>query len=317
MRAEGAVERYNSRAPGHHGAGGSVSPGVGLHMGEHRLILPSGRGLCYAELGAPDGFPVLYCHGFPGSRLEAEFADRGAASLGARLIAADRPGMGQSDPSPGRTILAWADDVRALADHLQLDRFSVLGVSAGAPYALACGFGLAPRIRSIAIVSGLGPPLALSEASPASSSRLGLRLVARFPLAATVFSYALGWIARHASPLMLGLLSAKASRLDRRALKVRSFRSILAASLREAFRNGPAGPATDLRLLSESWGFALGEIHLPVHLWHGAADRVVSSAVGRFLERSLPECRATYVPGHGHYSLVHDYAKDILSHLVT
>ena len=42
-------------------------------MRDHRLTLPDGRVLCYAELGAPDGRPVLYCHGFPGSRLEAVF----------------------------------------------------------------------------------------------------------------------------------------------------------------------------------------------------------------------------------------------------
>lgn len=285
-------------------------------MREHRLTLGLRRRLCYAEFGASEGLPVFYCHGFPGSRLEAAFADRVAASLGARLIAADRPGMGQSDGCPRRSILGWADDVRALADHLQLDRFSVLGVSAGAPYALACAYGLPERTRSIAVVSGLGPAQAIGEASLASISGIGLRLVARWPWAATVFSCALGPIARHATPLLLGLMRARASRLDRRILKARRFRSILAASLREAFRNGPRGPATDLRLLSASWDFEPGAVQAPVRLWHGSADRVVPISVGRFLERTLPDCRATYVQGHGHYSLVHDYAEDILSHLV-
>lgn len=286
-------------------------------MRENRLMLGAGRGLSYAELGAIDGIPVFYCHGFPGSRLEAAFADRMAASLGVRLIAADRPGIGRSDPDPGRSIAGWAGDVGALADHLGLGGFSVLGVSGGAPYALACGYGLPDRIRSIAIVSGLGPPESLGEASPASTSGLGLRLTARLPWAAPAFSYPLGWAARHASPLLLALLRAKSSRLDRRILKSGEFRSILAASLREAFREGPRGAIDDLRLLSASWGFALGDIHVPVSLWHGSDDRVVPISMGRFLEHALPECRATYVQGHGHYSLVHDYAQQILSGLAT
>jgi pimeloyl-ACP methyl ester carboxylesterase len=85
---------------------------------DRRLTLPGGRGLCYAEFGASNGIPVVYCHGFPGSRLEAAFADRIASTLGARLIAVDRPGMGMSDYRAERTILGWADDVLFLVDHL-------------------------------------------------------------------------------------------------------------------------------------------------------------------------------------------------------
>ena len=34
------------------------------------LILPDGRKLAYAEFGNPDGYPVLYFHSSPGSRIE-------------------------------------------------------------------------------------------------------------------------------------------------------------------------------------------------------------------------------------------------------
>ena len=37
-------------------------------------------------------------------------------------------------------------------------RFSVVGVSAGAPYALACGWALGERLVGLAAVSPLGPP---------------------------------------------------------------------------------------------------------------------------------------------------------------
>jgi pimeloyl-ACP methyl ester carboxylesterase len=285
-------------------------------MRDYRLTLPSGRSLSYAEFGASTGVPVIYCHGFPGSRLEAAIADHVASSRGARLIAADRPGFGTSDYCPGRTIPGWADDVRDLANHLELDEFSMLGVSGGAPYALACASRLPRRIRSTAIVSGLGPPESVNDTPPASTSGLGLRLTARLPWAASFLAWALGVMARHASPLLLATLSAKASQLDQRTLNDAEFRSILAASMREAFRNGSRGAAADLRLLSASWGFDLDRLRVPVRIWHGEQDRVVPMAMGRYLERALPTCQATYLEEHGHYSLIHDCADQILSDLL-
>jgi pimeloyl-ACP methyl ester carboxylesterase len=285
-------------------------------MKDRRLTLPGGRGLSYAEFGASKGVPVVYCHGFPGSRLEAAFADRVACSLGARLIAVDRPGIGMSDYCTGRTILGWADDVRSLVDHLELGQFSVLGVSGGAPYALACAFKLPQRVRSIAVVSAVGPPVAVSDASLASTTGLGLRLAAGAPRLAFLFSIILGILARHASPLLLAILSAKASELDRRILRDGEFRTILAASMREAFRNGPGGAAMDLTLLSAPWGFELQELRVPVHIWHGGEDRVVPMSMALFLEQALPDCQASYEQAHGHYSLVHDYAEQILSNVI-
>ena len=285
-------------------------------MNEHRLTLPDGRALSYAEFGAPDGAAVLYCHGFPGSRLEAAFAHGIAASLGARLIAADRPGMGGSDASPGRSVLDWPDDVHVLFEHLGLETFSVLGVSGGTPYALACAYRLAARVRASAVVSGVAPPDALAATSPASAAGIGLRLARRFPWARAPVCGLLGLAARHASPMLMTLVGAKACARDRRVLAIADFRQTLATSLREAFTNGAAGAITEIRLLCEPWGFDLGDVRVPVRLWHGEDDRVVPPAMGAYLERALRDCRATYVPEHGHYSLVHDYAEPILSCLV-
>ena len=86
--------------------------------------------------------------------------------------------------------------------------------------------------------------------------------------------------------------------------------------MREAFRNGPRGVATDLTLLSLAWHFELRELQAPVHVWHGGRDRVVPMSMGLSLEQALPDCQATYEREHGHYSLVHDYAEQILSQLI-
>ena len=75
------------------------------------LTLSDGRQVGYAEWGDPAGMPVVYCHGFPGSRLEARLADSPAKALGIRLIAPDRPGFGISSPNPTLTLPTWPIDL--------------------------------------------------------------------------------------------------------------------------------------------------------------------------------------------------------------
>ena len=71
------------------------------------LRLGDSRTLGYAQYGRPDGQPLFYFHGHPGSRLEARFAHEAAARAGLRVIALDRPGYGLSDSQPGRAITGW------------------------------------------------------------------------------------------------------------------------------------------------------------------------------------------------------------------
>ena len=38
-----------------------------------------------------------------------------------------------------------------------------------------------------------------------------------------------------------------------------------------------------------------------MRLWHGDADGVVPVAMGRYLAAAIPDCRAEFIPGGGHY----------------
>ncbi|RHZ52341.1 hypothetical protein CDV55_103428 [Aspergillus turcosus] len=123
------------------------------------LPLPDGRKLGYAQYGSLTGRPIFYLHGLPGSRLEAAGFDELGQELGARVIGVDRPGIGWSSPHPGRRLLDHPKDIDHLAKHLELDEYSVLGISAGGPYALACAAALPhERLKCVSIVCGLGPP---------------------------------------------------------------------------------------------------------------------------------------------------------------
>lgn len=123
----------------------------------------------YAEYGAPDCSLVLFFHGAPGSRHVHANMKNIAAQRSIRLIAAERPGYGLSDPQPGRTLLDWPEDIAALADALGLERFATLGFSMGCPYALACASRFPHRVTKMALVGALAPldaPGVMEDMSP-------------------------------------------------------------------------------------------------------------------------------------------------------
>ena len=106
------------------------------------------------ELGDPDGFPVVFHNGTPCSRLLPEWWDAPARERGLRLISIDRAGYGNAPAEPDRSLRSVAESTAALMDELGVDRFAVIGVSGGGPYALACGAFLPERV--VAVISGAG-----------------------------------------------------------------------------------------------------------------------------------------------------------------
>src|SRR5882724_3594511 len=121
-----------------------------------QLRLATGRRLAYDEHGAADGTPIFYFHGSPSTEWSL-FASEALRKLKVRIIVPDRPGLGGSDFQPGRRISDWPADVIALADHLALARFAVVGYSGGGPYAAVCALKIPKRLTHVGIVSGTGP----------------------------------------------------------------------------------------------------------------------------------------------------------------
>src|SRR2546429_8369047 len=106
-----------------------------MHPQNDKVIsLIDGRTLGYAEYGDPNGKPVFFFHGLPGSRRQRHPDDSIAIELGARIIAIDRPGYGLSDFQQGRKLLDWPDDVAPPAHSLKIHQIAAIGVSVGGAY---------------------------------------------------------------------------------------------------------------------------------------------------------------------------------------
>ena len=262
---------------------------------QNNIILSDGRKLGFAEFGERQGKPVFYFHGFPGSRLEAKIAETMAKDSRVRFIGIDRPGFGLSDFKPKR----------ALADSLGIDRFSILGVSGGGPYAAACAHQIPDRLISVGIVCGMGPVdvPGLMRDMPWMNCQ-GLRLAGHFPKTVTALYSFASFFFRNYPERILSILSGKVAYPDKSALKNIELKQVLSRSFREAFHGSLLWPATDVVLYSRPWGFSLSDIQINVYLWHGEMDTIVPPAMGHYLANTIPNCRATFYADEGHFSII-------------
>jgi len=240
-----------------------------------------------------------------------------AKSKGLRVIAPDRPGYGLSDFKPRRSIPDWASDVSELAGRLGLEKFAVLGVSGGGPYAAACAGQLPDRLTAAGMVCSVAP----LEAPDATKGMVGLTRWLLF------FARHAPWLAQKlAGTFLMAIwgkgeqpippqIEARLSETDQRALSNPDLRQMLTDSSIEALRRGVAGAAWDGLLYSRPWGFRLQEIRARVHLWQGERDVIVPAAMGHYLARMIPHCEAKFYPEDGHFSLAFSRMEEIVEAL--
>ena len=282
------------------------------------VTLPDGRRLGYAEWGDPAGWPMLFFHGTPSSRLGLEWSEDAAISHGARVLSLDRPGHGLSDPAPRRTLLDWSRDVAGFANQLALSSFAVSGWSGGGPYVLACAYAIPERLTAAAVLSGCGPlQTRASRRGSSDLDRTMLALSTRAPLAARVMLKPAVVAARRTPKLAVKSIEQELSARD-----IETFRRLnpdprpAMDIFLEAFRSGTAGVIDDYRVLASPWGFAPEQIEVPVHFWHGDEDKMAAITEARAIAERMPAATFNVVPGAGHLLLM-DHIDEILAALAS
>jgi len=264
------------------------------------------RQLAWAEWGPADGAPVLFS---PGAATSGSlgFATSALERLGVRLIAVDRPGLGRSDPSPNRTLLDGAQDLRALAAALSLDRPAIVGFSQGAPLALACA--AAGAASAVAVVSGTDELAALRGTLPPPVQQQIALAESDPPALEAMF--------RGMTPAMLDEMLAGSPEVDLAVYREPTFAAALAAAAHEGFAQGPNGFARDALLAMSRWPFDPAQIRVPVHLWYGAVDASPfhSPDHGASLARRIPGAARTVIEGSAG-AILWTHGAEILAALV-
>ncbi|KAJ5167914.1 uncharacterized protein N7482_003508 [Penicillium canariense] len=285
------------------------------------MRLPDGRTLGFAEHGRANDHPLIFMHGYPASRLETLGVDDTARRHKLRIITPDRNGYGLTTFDPTRRILDWPADVQALARHLGLTSFAVLGASGGSPYALACACRLPPEMLSaVGIMGGAGP----WEAGAQHMSwpyRLSAFTAQHWPSAYGGVLRLLLWMLRRALSTPSGI-----QRIDKALNRhigdlgstqsAAELRDTIALQLFEAFRQGTPPAVHDARLLTSSWGIKFEDItYERVRIWHGTKDANAPVQMMRYMAERLPHCDLKEFPEATHFTL-HRYFEQILSELV-
>lgn len=273
--------------------------------------LPDGRRISYAIYGAADGHPVLALHGAPACRLMFAFADDHARRAGLKLIAPDRPGYADTTADDRRpTLAARALWLIAFADAMQLDRFALLGISGGAPYAVAIAAALGDRLAGLALVSPMGPAADYAASAEGRSNpipflhrrfflHLGQRQWLTRPGAAL-----LSRIARRSARSVMTRSALLAGAADAAILRKPEVVAGLAQMTAEAFRNGGHGGASDLFVYGQPWDVDYAAIRAPCILWQGTKDTIVPLAAARYLAARIPACSYVELPGAGHFWVI-------------
>ncbi|MDB5759679.1 MAG: Proline iminopeptidase [Burkholderia sp.] len=287
-----------------------MRPDLPAAFDEGHLASGDGHLLWYAQYGKPQGTPLLWLHGGPGSA--SSLRHIGLIDLARyRLVLADQRGCGRSLPlgalQRNDTGLLVAD-IDRLRDHLRIDRMVIGGGSWGAtlallyaaqhPASVAALLLRAPFLASKAEIdaffappasgptdewtdfAALAPPSARRELLPWLAQQLavsGQDQCARI---------ALGWSRHERQRESAGGALAPALADDAMIARYRIQAHYL---LHGCFIDEDWLPAAARRLHG-----------LPTAILHGDADRVCPPHNARLLQRCLPASRLRMVGGVGH-----------------
>jgi pimeloyl-ACP methyl ester carboxylesterase len=281
---------------------------------DHRIETRDGRTLQVVEGGAPDGAAVLVHNGTPNSRLLFGPWVALAERQGIRLISYDRPGYGGSTRQAGHSVADCAEDVRAIAAALGIDRLGVWGISGGGPRALACAAllpDLVPAVASLASIAPWGAPGLDFFDGMGEMNVEEVTLLVTDPVAARarceqerLETMALG------ADQLVEYLKTLLSPVDA-ALVTGELADYLVETGLDGLAPGADGWWDDSVALAGPWGFELSSIRIPVLLRQGRQDRFVPFGHGQWLAGQIPGVQAELTDDDGHLTLTEQHLEQV------
>jgi pimeloyl-ACP methyl ester carboxylesterase len=279
-----------------------------------RVELKDGRTLEVHELGEPDGFPIVFHHGTPGS---GTIYDRWATP-GVRVIAYDRAGYGGSTRRPGRAVVDVVADITAVADELGLERFATWGLSGGGPHALACAAVCDERLTAAATLAGVGPWNAdgldwLAGMGEGNRREFDLVLAGEDALRPALERERTEMLA--AAPEQLrDAMAPHLSPTDSAAL-TSDLAEYFHGNMTHGIGDSSDGWIDDNLAFVMPWGFELSAITRPVLVVQGGDDLMVPRQHGEWLAANVPGAESRIDDAHGHLTLAEHLVPEVHSWL--
>jgi pimeloyl-ACP methyl ester carboxylesterase len=263
--------------------------------GQHHRV----DGRSFDLFGPEDGPPMIWFHGSPSCRLEARLLGPWAQETGRRVVALDRPGLGQAALRNGWTMADVVDDAVHVADHLGWRRFGVAGGSGGGPYVLAAAHFVPERLSFATALACAGDMDHVRAGWVDRLSAVGTRIP--------------GALATTFGALRLGAHWVPGALVERLATPLRpwmpagpAMARLFADTLREATRQGVQGVVQDTEVLHRPWGFDLDRITFPVTLVAGDRDPFIPRPYTEHLMKELPSATLEVARGDDHFRTIFD-----------
>jgi pimeloyl-ACP methyl ester carboxylesterase len=252
----------------------------------------------------------MFFHGTPGNR-HADYLGEWGRRFNIRFVVPERPGFGRSSFQRDRRLLDWPPIVSSLADHLGLDRFTVLGVSGGGPYSLACAYALPERVARAICVSGVGPPDAPVEGMSAANQQILAESLVQPGRQGAKLAIGYAIVPRFAERFV-DKLPASMPEPDR-VLRLRpDIRETFLQAMRTVRLRDARAAAHDFRTYARPWGFSLRDIRTHVDVWQGVDDTSVPVSTAQWMADQMPDASLTLVDDAGHL-LVFGHWREILT----
>ena len=200
-----------------------------------------------------------------------------------------------------------------IADQRGVDRFAVIGVSGGGPYAAACAHALPQRVVTAALVAGVGPmDASYTDAGMIFVNRLLLRTSRALPIIPTlVFAVMARLLDRYPDALITRMLKMLPPS-DQKLLGDTEVRAMVVAAGKESFRQGARHVVRDTELYATPWGFELLDIKGEVHVFQGERDVQVPPVMGHYQAQTIPGAIGHFYEEDGHFALAIGRIDDIL-----
>ncbi|RSL74440.1 hypothetical protein CEP53_000311 [Fusarium sp. AF-6] len=276
------------------------------------FTLPSGRKLGYHTSGPTTGTPIIYIHGHPdsGITITGPLESRIAQDLNIRWIGPDRPGVGLSTRYDSQQVLDYPADIDALAKHLNLPRYYIIGTSGGTGFTLACAKDLGPsKLKGLGICAGIGP-FECGFDSMVEPQRKSLEAWRDYPAEFREY-YESEYVPLAQKEVMTALTNRLRGEFEAsftgRDLELMMQESVLkmsVSSLRQAWIQGAWAHAKGIEFHWRPWGFKLEDMAFPsIKLWYGGRDESTTPVMGKYMADRLEGSVYKEFPEDSHYTI--------------
>jgi len=295
-----------------HAGSASMTQHDNIHTHDRQsLRLKDGRRLEWDELGSSHGAPVIVFH----DRIDTHPDYELATGAGLRMIVPKRPGAHGFDHLPDRTFMDWPDDIRQLADHMGLENFSLIGLSEGGPYALACINQIPERIRYLSLVSCMAPVRSERDLEGMLPlNHMIMRIAHHAPKLLGYFMSAILKEPPHNISICFDAVEEHQSGEDAAVLNDPDALERFLQAYQEVATKNPKQLCEEIILAASDWPLDPGGFDGPVSIWHGVQDPIIPIAMGQRIASVLPDPHVHFVENEGNY-LFHTHWNEILEEL--